>query len=176
MRIPLTDKFLWSLYNFLENLDRAFDIGAPRTMREAIFPDLFKFKREWQRKESRKNFSRLIYSLKKRGLIKIDNLKNRKAIILTSKGTTKALKIKYKMLKKKKRKDGKWQMLIFDIPEKKRYLRDLLREHLYLLGYCMLQKSIWVSPYDVFKETEELLRRYALDSYVKLFLIEEIEI
>lgn len=38
----------------------------------------------------------------------------------------------------------------------------------------MLQKSIWVSPYDVLKETEEFLRKYALDPYVKLFLIEEL--
>jgi len=134
MRVPITDKFLWNLYNFIESLDKIYAFGAPRTMKEAVFPELFKFRQEWQRKESRKNFSRLIYYLKKKGLIRIDNLKNRKAIILTPKGTIKALKIKYKIIEKKKRKDGKWQMIIFDIPEKKRHLRDLLRENLYLLG------------------------------------------
>jgi len=175
MKIPITDKFLWELYNFIEDLHKIYEISAPRTMKEAFYPELYKFKQEWLRKERRKDFSKLIYSLKKKGLIKIKCLKNRKAIALTPKGSKKVLKIKYKMIEKKKRKDGKWQMIIFDIPEKKRFLRDLLREHLYFLGYKILQKSIWVSPYDVFKETEEFLRRYSLDRFAKLFLIEEIE-
>jgi hypothetical protein len=38
----------------------------------------------------------------------------------------------------------------------------------------MLQKSIWICPYEVTKETEEILRKYNLDPHVKLFLIEEI--
>ena len=86
------------------------------------------------------------------------------------------MKIKYKVMKKNKRKDGKWQMIIFDIPERKRDLRNLLRENLYLLGYKMLQQSVWISPYNVLKETEAILRRYSLDPYVKLILIKKIEL
>ena len=78
------------------------------------------------------------------------------------------------MKNKKKRSDKKWQMMIFDIPEKKRFLRNILRENLTLLGYEMLQQSVWVSPFDVFKETEDLVSRYELDHYIRLFLIEEI--
>jgi hypothetical protein len=40
----------------------------------------------------------------------------------------------------------------------------------------MLQQSVWVCPYDVLEETEAILRKYSLDEYVKLFLIEEVEI
>lgn len=174
MKLPLTDKFLWDLYKFFENIDRAFDFGAPRTMREAVCPDFFKFKREWGRKISAKRFAKLIYSLKQKGLIKIANLENKKGVILTPKGLDKMLKIKYKSIEKKLRKDGKFQMIIFDIPEKKRVLRDLLREHLHFLGYKMLQKSIWITPYDVEKETKEILRRYSLYPCVRLFLIEKI--
>ena len=36
MRIPLTDKFLWSLYNFIEDVDRTLDFGIPKSMREGI--------------------------------------------------------------------------------------------------------------------------------------------
>ena len=67
-------------------------------------------------------------------------------------------------------------MVIFDIPEKKRKIRDLFRKNLLVLGYQRLQKSIWVCPYDVFKETEELIRDYLIDFYVRIFLIEEIEL
>ncbi|MBT9171409.1 MAG: CRISPR-associated endoribonuclease Cas2 [Actinobacteria bacterium] len=174
MKIPVTDKFLWSLYNFIEDMDRIADFGIPRSMREGIDIWSVKQKHEEWRAIDRKQFSKTIYYLKKRGLIKIKNLENKKAIILTPQGSEKALKIKYKMMDKKKRKDGKWQMIIFDIPEKKRRLRDLLRENLNFLGYKMLQKSIWVCPYDVTKETEEFLRIHSLDSYVRLFLIEEL--
>ncbi len=79
------------------------------------------------------------------------------------------------MKKKKRRPDGKWQMVIFDIPEKKRVLRDIFRENLQILGYKILQQSVWVCPYEISKETEGIIRQYSLDPYVKLFLIEEIE-
>lgn len=174
MKLPVTDKFLWDLYNFIENLDRMLDLGIPRSMNEGIDFESVKMKHEWQRMIERKKFSKLIYSLKKKGLIKIKNLENKKAILLTPLGKEKVLKIKYKIVPKKKRKDGKWLMIIFDIPEKKRHLRDLLREHLILLGYQMLQKSIWICPYEVSKETEEFLRFHSLDPYVRLFLIEEL--
>lgn len=174
MKLPLTDKFLWDLYKFIESLDRALDMGIPTTMKEALSPDLLKFKREWDRKLTARRFAKLIYSLKRQGLIKIANLENKKGVILTPKGLERILKIKYKSLKKKLRKDGKFQMIIFDIPEKKRFLRDLLRTHLQFLGYKMLQKSIWITSYDVEKETEEFLRKYGLDPYVRLFLIEQI--
>lgn len=173
MRIPVTDKFLWSLYNFIEGVDKTFDFGIPRSMREGIDFWSLRQKHKWWRINDRKKFSKLIYYLKKKGLIKIKNLENKKAIFLTPWGSERILKIKYKMMDKKRRKDGKWQMIIFDIPEKKRHLRDLLRENLNLLGYRMLQKSIWVCPYDVAKETEGFLRSNLLDLYVKLFLIEE---
>lgn len=66
-------------------------------------------------------------------------------------------------------------MVVFDIPEDLHNLRDLLRENLQGLGYQKLQQSVWTCPYDVSKETEEIIREYALDRYIKLFLIEEVE-
>ena len=174
MRLPITDKFLWDLYNLMEKVDETLDIGIPRSMREGI--DFWSVKQYHakQRTIERRKFSKIIYYLKKKGLIKIKNLETKKAVILTPKGKEKVLKIKYQLMKKKKRKDGKWEMIIFDIPEKKRHQRDLLRSYLNFLGYQMLQKSVWVCPYDVVKETEDFLRIHSLDSYVRLFLIEEI--
>ena len=75
---------------------------------------------------------------------------------------------------KKKRDDGKWAMLIFDVPEKYRKSRDLLRSVLHNLGYKMFQQSVWITPYDVSDKTEKLLQMYNLDEFVKIFLIEEI--
>jgi DNA-binding transcriptional regulator PaaX len=175
MKLPITDKFLLDLFNFFQGADRAFDLFAPRTMKEALLPDLLKFRRERGRQFERKRFNSLIYYLKRKGYITITNLQEKKGVMFTQRGAQKTLKIKLKDLSKKKRPDGKWEMIIFDIPEKKRGLRDMLRQFLVLLGYEQLQESVWVSPYDVFKETSNFLREYSLDLYVKLFLIEEIE-
>jgi CRISPR-associated endonuclease Cas2 len=49
--------------------------------------------------------------------------------------------------------DKKWRLVIFDIPEKRRALRQLLRHKLISIGFVRLQDSAWVYPFDC----EELL-------------------
>lgn len=175
MKIPLTDEFLLSLYSLIEGFDRTSEkFIPPRSMRELLYPDFYKLKQEYERKKARRTFSHFLNYLKKRGYIEIKNLKENKGILLTQEGTERVFTLRQKNEKKQKRTDNKWEMIIFDIPERKRYLRDLLRIKLYSLGYKMLQQSIWVSPYDIYKETEKFLREYSLDQYVRLFLIEKI--
>jgi len=176
MKLPVTEKFLLNVCNYAEKLDKTFDIFAYKTIEEAYCPSLYDLKKQYERQKNRQKFSQLIYRLKKNGYIKIKNLKQNEGVILTKKGAEKVLKVKLRIKNRQKRSDGKWQMIIFDIPEEKRYLRNLLREKLLLLKYKMLQKSIWICPYDVSKETESVLRKYSIDLYVKLFLIEEIEL
>ena len=65
-------------------------------------------------------------------------------------------------------------MIIFDIPEKRRQDRDLLRDALVDMGYQKLQQSVWVCPYDAYGETEKAVREYQIIPFVKLFLIEEV--
>ncbi|MEK9185712.1 MAG: CRISPR-associated endonuclease Cas2 [Patescibacteria group bacterium] len=49
---------------------------------------------------------------------------------------------------KKKKWDGKWRVLIFDIPEKRKHDREQVRRTLVSIGFMRLQKSVWVYPYD----------------------------
>ena len=177
MKLPFTDQFLLDLYNLIEGVDRASEkFIPPRTMREVLYPDFYRLKREYERRKAKRRFSQFINYLKKKGYVEIKNLKEKQGVLLTKKGIEKVVNFKFKIKteKREKRSDGKWQMIIFDIPEREKYLRDLLREKIYSLGYKMLQQSVWVCPYDVFKETEKFLREYSLDQYIRLFLIEEI--
>lgn len=176
MKLPFTDKFLWEMYDLLGKGGDLYYFIAPRTMKEACCPELRRLRYKYNKKQSKEHFSQFIYYLKKKGYIKIKNLENKKGVLLTKRGVKKALRAKFKTKGREKRKDEKWQMVIFDVPEKKRKARDLFRENLNFLGYKMLQQSVWVSPYDVLKETETMIRENNLDSYVKIFLIEEIEI
>lgn len=47
-----------------------------------------------------------------------------------------------------KRWDGKWRILIFDIPEYRKGLRDKIRRTLESIGFIRLQDSVWVYPHD----------------------------
>lgn len=53
--------------------------------------------------------------------------------------------------------DGRWRVLVFDVPEKKRRERDVLRAMLRRLGFRYLQRSVWVYPFDC-AEVVDLLR------------------
>lgn len=48
----------------------------------------------------------------------------------------------------RKRWDGRWRMIIFDIPEKRSNVRKRLRSMMQGLGFLLLQESVWVFPYD----------------------------
>jgi len=177
MKLPITEKFLWDLYNVLEKLDEVY-LGFPfryRSLKESSSPELLQLRRKYERRQ----FSKLISYLKRKGLIRIKELEEKQALILTPKGKEKILKIKNKFilsLPKKKRKDGKWTMVAFDISEKKKGVRDYFRGKLIELGFQNFQKSIWISPYDILKEIQEIIRNLAIEKNVKIFLIEETEI
>jgi DNA-binding transcriptional regulator PaaX len=49
---------------------------------------------------------------------------------------------------KPQRWDGKWRVLIFDVAERHRGLRDKMRASLVALGFVRLQNSVWAYPYD----------------------------
>ena len=44
--------------------------------------------------------------------------------------------------------DGKWRVIIFDVPEKRRLLRNKIRNTLKIIGFKQLQQSVWIYPYD----------------------------
>lgn len=49
---------------------------------------------------------------------------------------------------KKRRWNGRWRVIIFDIPERRRRTRDRLRNLMQETGFVRLQDSVWVFPYD----------------------------
>jgi len=176
MRLPITDEFLWELYRLYEKTQDLAYFFSIKPWREVAVPPSLSIRRIYEKKKHRWAFAKLIWYLKKKGYIKVKSLEPREGVILTSKGMGKILKIVLEKTEKKKRKDGKWLMVIFDIPERKRKLRDLFRENLQILGFKFFQKSIWISPYDVLEEVQNILQKSDLEKYAKIFLIEEIEI
>ncbi len=65
--------------------------------------------------------------------------------------------------------DGKWYLLTYSIPEKKRHLRGKLRDRLTWLGYAPLNNATWVCPRDLGPEVENVIRSLQIEKYVDLF-------
>jgi len=176
MKIPITDTFLGEILNAASKTEDALRllIHQPKSLGQICLPVDSPIYQKYYKVLHPQKFSRLLYHLKKNNYIKAANLKNKKAIVLTRKGLSKAFKASFRLGDNVKRKDGKWITVIFDIPQKHNKARGLLRSVLENLGYKMFQQSVWVTPYDVAEKTENLLQHYSLDNYVKTFLIEKL--
>lgn len=71
--------------------------------------------------------------------------------------------------------DKKWRIVMFDIPEKLKKLREALRFHFREIGLIELQKSVLVFPYPCSKEVEFILEFYNARKYVRFVLAEKID-
>ena len=117
-------------------------------------------------KYKKHNFSSLVSRYLKIGNIEKE-IKNGQAFLkLSSLGEEKIIN-KIPIFKfRKKSWDGKWLMVIFDIPEKNSKVRKALREKLRELGFAMLQRSVWISPYDLSSLLKEFLENIGLSGTV----------
>ncbi|MEK7060586.1 MAG: CRISPR-associated endonuclease Cas2, partial [Patescibacteria group bacterium] len=95
--------------------------------------------------------SQAINRLRERGLIERLQTGHGSALRLTSEGvrlmTSMEEEEKLFEIRKPKRWDGKWRIVIFDIWERRRGVRDRLRNLLQKNGFVKVQNSVWVYPY-----------------------------
>src|SRR3989344_2831453 len=105
-----------------------------------------------------KKIRQSLYVLKKRGYIKLTNVDNKGKfnLELTKKGqeALKGYEFQDLEIEKPKNWDGKWSFVMFDIPEKSRYARDVLRDKLESMEFFRVQQSVWVYPYPCDKEKD----------------------
>lgn len=139
--------------------------------------NLLKGYKKW-RKYPKKKLSDIFYRLKKQGLIKIERKGAQIFIKLTEEGKKRAGRFQINDLKIKKPKkwDGKWRIVIFDIAELKKVHREAFRGKLKELGFYPLQKSVWVHAFDCRAEIELLREFFGLTKReLRLIVAEKIE-
>lgn len=119
----------------------------------------YKFSKSKKKRDEK--FYNTFYYLKKNSLINFENRGGQIFISLTKEGEKRAGKYQINDLRIKKAKkwDGKWRILIFDIKNKERMKREALRGKILELGLFQLQKSVWVYPHD-FQNEMSLLRSF----------------
>jgi hypothetical protein len=103
--------------------------------------------------------NRSIRRLRARGLIVLVRRGGAAFYQLTPEGEELLFKYRLKEIKIKvpRRWDKRWRLVVFDVREKLKYLRDQARETLEQLGFHRLQDSVWIYPHDC-SDVIELLR------------------
>ncbi|MBI5004359.1 hypothetical protein HZC00_04655 [Candidatus Kaiserbacteria bacterium] len=71
--------------------------------------------------------------------------------------------------------DGRWRVLIFDIPERRKGLREKMRRTLTAIGFIRLQDSVWVYPYDCEDFVALLKADFKIGKDVLYLIVEEME-
>ena len=113
------------------------------------------------RKYNKKKVYDAFYKLRKEGSVRIKTKNGQIYIALTEKGKKKAgwLQIDALRIKKPRKWDGKWRIVIFDIGELKKIYREAFRGKLKELSFHPLQKSVWIHPFNC-KDEIALLRDF----------------
>ncbi len=87
--------------------------------------------------------------LKQKGYISFSKKGTRAFVEITPAGQSALnLQLQRIMLHPKKRWDKRWRMVMFDIPEKRKSVRERLRRTMREAGFLHLQDSVWVYPHD----------------------------
>lgn len=129
------------------------------------------------RQNDKEKFRKEMYRLKRAGVVKKYIDKKGEFVEITPKGQkwlkkyfTEQLEIEQPV-----KWDKKWRMVIFDIPDRKKTERDILREKLERLGFLKLQESVYVFPFECGNEIEALKKMYLIEPCVQYVLADRIE-
>ena len=142
-----------------------------------VFEDAFKHDKRHFSKNEKQKAIRVFRRLEKNRLLKIREKDGRFAIELTKEGKRKFRQINLENVQivKPPHWDGKWRLVIFDIPEEglassRRILRSKLKEW----EFYLLQKSVWVCPWPCENEIQTVSELYGISQYIDVVVAEKI--
>lgn len=117
--------------------------------------------KDW-RNINRRNINRTMESLRERKLVTFKKRGKYFTPVLTPAGRKQADIYRMNRLRLSRPKvwDGKWRIVMFDIAEEDRDLRNFFRRQLKRLHFYELQKSVFVYPYPCKKQMEQLSKTY----------------
>lgn len=158
--LPKKGRTLTNLVLFA--LEKALD-GTVRVNDFINNPGYYAYWDGWNYPLKKSSLAKAIKRLRENGLI--DFVTDEELFIrLTDPGKDKALWAK--MLAGDRKWDGKWKLVLWDIPEKRRPARDLLRQKLKQLGFVRWQKSVWASKINCTDILRDFIKKMGIEDWV----------
>lgn len=143
--------------------------GDPRLRRQRS-----RMQRLLRDRRQRQKLSQAIYNLKRRGYLLEQVFGSSRGFVLSPLAELKIFPLQMQEKKTRRRLPaGQWLMVFFDIPEDRRKTRDTFRHGLQSMGFEMLQRSVWITPYRVGQELTKLIRLLDIGKYAKPLLVQE---
>lgn len=115
----------------------------------------------------------ILHRLKAKGLVETDKNEGKILMKLTTKGRNQLML--EKVLEEDKW-DKKWRIVIFDIPEKHRKVRNVFRRKLKEWGLVSWQKSVWVSKKDIADPLRKFIDELGIEDWVLVIVSNDIGI
>ena len=100
------------------------------------------------------------------------------SLIVTNNGRQKVFRYNLDTMeiKRSRKWDGLWRAGIFYIPESHKTARDALASKLKQLGFCALQKSVFIFPLECRDEINFIVELFQVRPYVRFLLVKEIDV
>ena len=124
------------------------------------------------------NFKRTIKNLYHLEMLKeIKNKDGTISVALSEKGkkTAEVYSLDNLKIGKPKKWDGNWRVVIFDVPERIKKVRDALRMHLKNLGFYELQKSVFICPFPCAEEINQIVDFYNIHEHIRVIIAHSID-
>ena len=151
-------------------------LGLTRDPRQ-YFRVIKEMGKEWD-KINLNSLDRAVHSMYRSKLVTTKyNRDGTLALVLSKDGRNLALTydIENMRVKTPSRWDGKWRIVMFDVPEPLKKVRDALRMHFKNMEFYEFQKSVFVHPYPCAKEIEYLMETYDVRKHVRFIVAMEID-
>ena len=117
-----------------------------------------------------------LYNLKRSGYVQKREKKNQSFFHLTPKGKLQIMKYLHLERLKLDKWDGRWRIVIFDLPERLKKWRNYLRTELKNnFGFWPLQESVYITPHPVTGDLDMLLKEWNLRKYFRYLTVMEID-
>lgn len=120
---------------------------------------------------------RTIKNLEKQKQVEIVEEEGQSIVKMTHKGKLRILKYSLDELTIKKPTvwDGKWRLVVYDVPKKYKEAAVIFRESLKRIGFYPFQESVYIYPYPCGEIVEYLRQLLEIDEFVRILLVDKFE-
>lgn len=123
------------------------------------------------------SFRRSLTTLKQKRLLSIQEKGEEVTYVLSEGGKLRVVRgrLDELVIKQPRKWDGKWRIVLFDIPEKHKAAREALRGKLNSLGFYQIQKSCFVYPHECRAEIDFVTECFMISQHVMYVVAESLE-